>query len=375
LNYDPAAHPLRRFALIARKHLLAIAGASLVAGCGGGTDTGAARLDAPQPQHLAAQTTTLLPGTSVTPGEAAQQFLDFAEAHYSVFFPGHPATLTAGPFTFRAYPGGVFLVVVTADGTPFSYGGVYQIGLIGATLASPMYLGQLTSFMTPTSTNSGNGCFDLALLDTQGTHMVVNYAYSGTLTGNELVDTTVGGLTVFENSQARATTVVTTGSHGGVGVNTTTTYYGSRSGDTFVQFGFTSVGGGSAGGFNFTSNIRAAYSPPFVDKQYSLAVGGSVSATQTGSLSTDISFPGAPLPIPDTVTEDVIHNAITTTYVGQESVSVPAGTYNACKYQVTTNGDSATNWVIAGKGILVKTTTTAGLTVQATSVTLNGQQP
>ena len=67
------------------------------------------------------------------------------------------------------------------------------------------------------------------------------------------------------------------------------------------------------------------------------------------------------------------------TYVGQEQVSVPAGTYNTCKLETTTTAGNTTttqtSWLIVGKGIPVKTTTTAAgstQTIEATSVKVNG---
>jgi hypothetical protein len=62
--------------------------------------------------------------------------------------------------------------------------------------------------------------------------------------------------------------------------------------------------------------------------------------------------------------------------VGQEQVTVPAGTYSTCKFEVTT-ADSpvvTTSWVIVGKGIPVHTSSSGsdGVTIKATAITLNG---
>jgi hypothetical protein len=360
-----------------------VAAAAVIAGCGGGSDT--LGLDA-APQAAASarpQAAVLLPGTSVTPDEAARQLMDFAETNYSSLFPGHPTTGSLPPFAYRAYPGGVYLGVVVTDGTAYTYGGVYAVGILGGTLAHPAYVGQLTSFITPVvagggGTGTGNGCFDLSLADVQGTHTVIGYTYSGAITGTETVDTTVGAVTTFEGHTARQTALITTGSHTASGqtvaINTNGTTYSARTGDgQMTQYGLQTVATGSAGGFSFTTTIKTVYSPPFVDNQYSLAIGGSVTQSLAGSATTTIHTGFGP----DQVNTSAIPaSTSTTTYVGQESVSVIAGTYSACKYQVTTAGSSdvSTSWFIVGKGIPVKTTISGSVsqTIEANSVVLNG---
>jgi hypothetical protein len=362
--------------------LSVVMAAALVAGCGGGStlETNAT----PQAAVSAApQAAALLPGTSVTPDEAARQLMDYAEKTYQDLFPGHPATGSLAPFAYRAYPGDIYLGVVVTDGTAYTYGGVYAVGILGGTLAHPAYVGQLTSFITPVVTGGGgtgsaNGCFDLSLSDTQGTHSVIGYTYSGTITGTQNVDSTVAGMSTFEGHSARETDVLTTGTNTTQGVtvavNTSTKAYGVISGNALTSYGAVVTATGSTAGVNFTNTSRVVYSPPFTDAQFGLAIGQSVTQTQAGSLTGSTSFGGL---IPDQTTPATTFSTTsTTTYVGQESVSVIAGTYNACEYQVTTpaSSDVTTTWYIVGKGIPVKITTTgsANQTIQANSVVLNG---
>jgi hypothetical protein len=362
--------------------LAAAAAAVLLAACGGGSDSEGLNA-APQAALSAApQAAVLLPGTSVTPEEAARQLMDYAEATFGAIFPGHPTTGSLPPFAYRAYPGGIYLGVVVTDGTPYVYGHVYVVGILGGTFANPHDVGALTSFVTPVASGGGgtgtsNGCFDLSLADTQGTHTVIGYTYSGAITGTETVDTTVGAMTTFEGYSARQTALVTTGSHTAAGqtvaINTNGTTYSAHTGDgQMTQYGLQTVASGSAGGFPITTTIKTVYTPPLVDNQYSLAIGGSVTQSLAGSATTTIHTSFG-----DQVSTSAIPaSTSTTTYVGQESVSVIAGTYNACKYQVTTAGSSdvTTSWFIVGKGIPVKITTTgtASQTIEANSVVLNG---
>lgn len=358
--------------MIARKQLLAAAIAAVLAGCGGGS---APEAVTPAPQRLSPQA-ALLPGTSVTPEEAARQLFDFAERTYFWLFPGHPWTGSLGPFLFRAYPAGIFLGVVVAEGTSYNYGHVYVVGLFGGTLANPHDLGPLTNFITPVSSN---GCHDLALADTEGTHIEAGYQYTGTLTGMQNVDTRVGGMTFFGGQSARQTTVTTSGTSfvEGIPVNGTFTgtNYARRTGDAEItHFGSTFSGSGSSQGVTATINFTSVFSPAFVDQQYSLAIGQTFNALQTIVTTGFVAADGFNFPLDGTETQ-----SYSVTYVGQEQVFVPAGTYNTCRLQTTAtaNGSTTTqtSWVIVGKGIPVKTTTTSDgttQTIEATSVKLNG---
>jgi uncharacterized delta-60 repeat protein len=83
----------------------------------------------------------------VDPQAATEQLLDFAEASFPAYFPGHMATQALAPFVFRHYPAtGVYLGVVLDDG-PYSRGGVYVMG--GAFGHAPLHVGALTDFVSP----------------------------------------------------------------------------------------------------------------------------------------------------------------------------------------------------------------------------------
>lgn len=372
--------------MLNKKHLLALAAAALLAGCGGG--------DNPAPAHeaaataLRAHTLSVKAASAVAPDEAARQLMDYAEARsdLKVYFPSHQATQDFGPFKFRYYPtSGIYLgVVVTADPN-YILNGVYVMG--GEFGNNPIYVGKVTDYIVPTDPNTNptggnNGCADLTLAEVQGTRLVINYAYSGVITGNVTSDTLVGGLTTFEGQQAREVTTKTAGTTTTSGLTAEmeieTKAYERKTGDAEVtNYGMVSVSKSKFGGIDSITTIKSVWSPPWVDRQYALALGGTLTVTQTGTTTTTTSFgglPGTPMTSPSSLTETV-------KYVARESVTVPAGTYTACKYEHTSAGsaggaDVTTNWLIVGKGIPVKTVSGSGsnmLTIQATSITLNGQ--
>jgi len=362
--------------LRARKYFVAMAVATLIAGCGGGDESASIT-----PQNAAAalraQGSQGAIKLAATTADSADQLLDYAESHLPNFFPSHQPTQAFAPFKFRYYPEtGIYLGVVVTAGMGYTLNGVYVAGGGLGTLANPLYVGLLTDYITPTTGGGGtaSACYDLALADVQGTTITVGYKYSGTITGNQTVTATVGGLVTFEGHQARETTTTTTGTNTTQGftvsVNTTGKVYTARTGDAEVTtYGATFV----ASGAGYSSSIRSVYTPPAVTRVYSLAQGASITETESGTVtSTTVVGFGQP----DIVNTTQFSSTTTTKYVGQESVTVPAGTYNACKFEVTSSGsnDVTTNWFVVGKGFHVKSVAGGSVpqTIEATSIKLNG---
>lgn len=85
---------------------------------------------------------------------------------------------------------------------------------------------------------------------------------------------------------------------------------------------------------------------PYMEKRFDLTVNQSYTQTYTVNVESDI--PGAP----STSTEVTDK----TTYLGRETVTVPAGTFHACKMRTTSSGDETTTWFAPGNGIMVKQT-------------------
>jgi hypothetical protein len=374
------------------KHLIALAAAAFVAGCGGGSDETPA---APAtPAAAAAQLRTALAAApqvsaAASPAQAADQLLDFAEANFPQFFPSHQATGTFDPFLFRYYPQtGIYVGVVVKAGMGYALNGVYVMG--GSAFGnSPVYVGPLTQFITPTDPGTGgptgpnNG---LALHDTTGTRIVVTYEHTGTSTGTQTMDWLVNGPKNFESNAAIETTLRLTGSltTGGVAANTdfTTTQYGRATGAAeYTHYGSEfSMVSNLPGGISSSTATKSVYTPPWVSRVYGLALGQSVteSSTDVSTTTSSLTIPGGPA-MPPTTTTSTNTSTQTTRFVAREQVTVPAGTYSTCKFETTIGGmdGSSTSWVIDGKGIAVKMQTTSGtnvtLTQQATSVKLNGQ--
>lgn len=365
------------------KHtILALAAAAMMAACGGGS--GPAPTPATPQQALQAiqAKAAKLRADAVPIADAASQLMDFAEQTFPEFFPSNQQNNSAPPFLFRYYAAtNNYLGVATTNDGPFVESNVYIVGdSFGNTLANPITVGPLTNFITPTGGGgggeggTGNGCFDLALADTQGTIIDVRYQYSGTITGNTKVLTTVGAMTTFEGQSARETDIVTSVTAGmGLIANLAATgkTYSLREGDNMRHVGSQISASVSAAGFTTNTTIKSIYTPPYLDTQYSLAMGASVTVTAVGQSTTTVSIPGSPFPIPPTVAD--INTSVTHTYVTRESVTVPAGTFQACKYTTAPAGGGvvSTTWYALPKGIPVKITS-EGQVIEATQATVNG---
>jgi hypothetical protein len=377
------------------KHLIALAAAAFLAGCGGGSDdttstaTTPAAAAAQMRTAMAAQAQTQVKvSAAVSPAQAAEQLLDFAESTFPNFFPVHQATGTFDPFLFRFYPQtGIYVGVVVKANMGYTMDGVYVMG--GPFGDSPVYVGQLSSFITPVDPGTGgptgpnNGCYDLGLLDTAGTRVDLTMQHSGDSTGTVTQVWTINGAKTFEGHSSVETHMKHTGTLTTSGMSAPMDMeikgYQKRTGDAEVtHHGAESVIRSSFGGFEMTTTSKTVYNPLWVDRLYGLAVGQSLTQSSTATITTTTTgIPGVPA-TPNTTTSTTTQ---TTKFVGREQVTVPANTYSACKFETTFSASGTTSvttiWVIDGKGIPVKSQiTVSGVvnsTQEATSVKLNGQ--
>lgn len=215
-----------------------------------------------------------------------------------------------------------------------------------------------------------------------GTTVKVVWDYAGPITGTQTVTSTVGQSKTFEGAQAVETVATTTGTNTVAGITTTldtvVKAYTRKTGSAEITYyGALTTSTQLVAGFSIPMETKTVWSPPWVDHRYSLGVGEQL--TQTYSGSTTITSGGL-LGSPGTVTTTPTPVSNVVKFVGIESVTVPAGTYNACKFQdwaVATPTEVTTTWIVVGKGMLVKTmavTKSGTQTISATSLTLNGQK-
>jgi len=350
--------------------------ALLINGCGGAA--------APTESSPRAVQATQLAAGALSAQDAAEVLLDVAEVRYYSYFLGHSATQTAGPFAYRYYPATqTYLGVVVAADPQYALNGVYVMG--GAFGSAPLYVGPMTAFVNPvdlTSSDTDNGCYDNASTFPAGTDIVVARSYSaGPYVGGWTEEHAYKGPV---NYQGHATDemdiTVTGGLTSGVPytATTTTAIYGNFTGDgEFTTYGSAFNETLFVPSTNTTRNFSGTtiFQPPFADRARRLGIGQTV-VQQAFSYSDGAQVVSASRSI--------------TTYLGRETITVPAGTYETCKIETiapayTSDGNSVdgsiyTEWLIVGTGIMVQGTNVVPSspdvqsTRRATSVTRNGQQ-
>lgn len=111
---------------------------------------------------------------------------------------------------------------------------------------------------------------------------------------------------------------------------------------------------------------ETTFEPPF-ENRYGLNPGQSYS--QTNTITTTSTFNGQPFTSTFSETSQI-------TYSGQESVTVPLGTFNACRFQENYSSEgtsgSITNWLAVGSGIPLRSVYDDGEEVVTTAASING---
>jgi len=226
----------------------------------------------------------------------------------------------------------------------------------------------------PTSggaTGASNDCMSFTLAGTAGTKTVA--VLEGTSAGqagtvSNTYDWTVLGPAVFEGQSRTATqsTVTTKVLSSGVVTTQTTTDYAliDAASQTITQYGWessTKVG-------NATVTTRFVANPPTVLQKWKLLAGQSLTYSWQGTTYTGTA--SAPL-----------SSSATDRFVGPETITVPAGTYETCRYesvQAAQPNVTITYWYVKGTAVafarMDTVSPTSSTRLEATSITVNGKK-
>ncbi len=243
-----------------------------------------------------------------------------------------------------------------------------------------VYPGSPGCVATPPPSGPLNECTDPALstLPTGFTLSLV-YDYSGSLTGEQRVESRIEGPASFEGQSAVKITTTTAGSNTvegyAVSLSSTTQSFQQAAGNGLVKTlgaladsstsGIT-VGGITIGGTQSSSKI--VYAPPLDNREFFLQKGQT--STQTNLVTTTTSTPAG-------VPSSSVNVTHTVTFADKDpALQVFGKTYNTCRYTMTDpTGGITTIWYLVGKGVPVKTVSTGSdgtLTVQLKSGLYNG---
>ncbi len=178
------------------------------------------------------------------------------------------------------------------------------------------------------------------------------YQYTGTLTGDQTIDTVIDGPGfTFEGKSRIRITNTTSGTNAIQGFTITTTTeiksFHDITGGVARTYGSLIDASTTTSGFNIPGNSsKVVFDPARDNWEFRLALGQTATVSYT-TTTTPISPPGLPMTatLPETVT-----------FEAKEGVTVPAGTFQACRYR--TAGSTANSyslvWYILGKGIPAK---------------------
>lgn len=194
---------------------------------------------------------------------------------------------------------------------------------------------------------------------------MLDYAITGSATGTTRSNLSIGGGKSFNGQDGlieyfldQTTTYTAPSTLASAGtIPTQSRFYYTENGTVETEYGGIVVTGVTVAGISVNTTTTITYAPARADRRYTLALGASDTVTTT-SRSSSVSNFGSP---PST------EGPVTTTikYVGQEFVTVPAGTFIACRFQDTNNADTTEHWFAKGSGAPIQFTsrTSDGLAI------------
>jgi hypothetical protein len=194
-------------------------------------------------------------------------------------------------------------------------------------------------------------------------------------TGNEVLTSnkyTVNGVKSFKGNSATELLVETTATTNGVAnlaATVNTLYYTALTGTGYTSYGSFIKVNANVAGFSVTTDTTVTFTPPMT-MPYNMGVGSTHAFTTDWITETSV--------LGSTTVQTIRYN-IQYDFVGVETVTVPAGTFETCRVETTTtgtvNGTSSTTkatqwWVGTGplKGLFVQSRDNAGVTAVATVV-------
>lgn len=170
-----------------------------------------------------------------------------------------------------------------------------------------------------------------------------------TVSGGKTFNGQSGLIEFFQDQTTTYTAPATLASAGTV--PTQSRFYFTENGSVETEFGGTVTASATVAGITITTNTTVTYSPAVADRRFTLAVGGSNTSTTTQSTTSVTNFGSTPATTSSETT--------TVTYVGQENITIPAGTFAACRFTVVTNSGTNEEWFGKGNGAPLQFTSKA----------------
>lgn len=304
----------------------------------------------------------------------AKELLDWAEYKYAGSFPKGPASISLDyqgvTYTVRAYPNGNYLGV-TEDGGIYGLGPFTNNDLRGFGRIAD-YVSQIQAdscFVYPADcptnppNNSLNGCTmaageALKLGNRLQLEYTVNTTGSAPSTGQYTLDTLVAQHTPFAGSSAVQSTYTLSGTSTAAGVTTVSSIKGKDYAQEATNGLILNLGDEIESDIrtpqgNLQSTVRTVYSPAYLNSEFTLLAGQSLTRTVGSRVTSSNVING----VPTQPSETSQSYTETLTYELRENISVQGREYDTCRYRETraSSNSVTTTWYLYGKGIPVRT--------------------
>lgn len=364
---------------VARPFALSLILSLLLSACGGGQEPERS----PQRRPLALASV------------GANEVLDWAEYRYAETFPKGPASFELDyqgvTYTVRAYPNGNHLGITQDGGIyglgPFTNGDLRGFGRVAD------YTAQVQAdscFVYPAScpnTNPSGALNECTMRSadalTLGNQFRLTYQIVSTgpnpASGETLIEGQVTQHVPFEGQSAvqiTSSATINTVSNGQSSLTTLQTkdYAQEAANGLTLVMGSESDSDVRTAQGNLRTVSKLVYLPPYLNNEFTLQPGQSLTRTVGSRLTSSVSAGGVPLPS----TQVDQSRTETLSYEARESLNVQGRSYDTCRYRKTqANSNEVTlSWYLVGKGIPVQTRVESGQQVETTELksgTYNGQ--
>lgn len=289
------------------------------------------------------------------------QFFQWVGQALPSIFPPSPSSMSLNldglVWDIRAYSNGNFLAVAS-NGRAYGLGPVTGNRLLD--------LGVMQGFSdavcsaincSPNTGGGGNGTLNECAMPASQLLQTGNRwtaVYSSTpyvpsaSTGEYSVTGIVDGPASFEGQSTIKTSLAITGLQLGVEVNNISANYHQAAANGLVQL----VGQeGDSTLLGILTHLKSVNTPPDLNSEFTLPVGGTLTKTVTATTSTSVVLNGVTLP-PQTGTGS---STTTFKFEARESINVQGRSYDTCRYRQTDSSGAYTlQWHIVGKGFEAK---------------------
>jgi hypothetical protein len=305
-----------------------------------------------------------------------------AAATYTALAGGSPAptyqwqSSPAGSSVYADIAGATSASYTTAATTTSDSGTKYRVIASNSAGSATSDAVTLTVSSAVTPPGEAAQCIDASLLKPGYSYHMVTVQPS-VPSYQRTDDGTVVGMTTFQGHAALEVQVHGVTTETGITSETdVVSGYASIDPMTYkiTDYGAASDSTLTSGGATTVSNATSVFNPPFVDATYTLSPGQTITQTSTTTATGTITINGvAQQPQTATVTR-----TDTVTFVGVVTITVPAGTFQACRFDhsivmCTGNGTQLeSDWLRIGDGIELQSTNAGAISNQALSISTSG---